>query len=126
MGLDMYAIATKAKFETEVDLDFTNVKITESDDLHYWRKHPNLHGWMRDLYVSKGGKSTDFNGDCVVLTSKDLDNLYQDIIDDELPNTAGFFFGQTDGSEKEDDLKFVADARNAIRNGLTVYYTSSW
>ncbi len=44
MGLDMYAIATKAKFQTEVDMDFTNAKISDSEDLHYWRKHPNLHG----------------------------------------------------------------------------------
>ena len=76
MGLDMYALATKAKPETDVDFSTKNF---EQEELHYWRKHPNLHGWMQNLYDAKGGTSHDFNGDCVVLDSEDLDNLEQDI-----------------------------------------------
>ena len=78
MGLDMYALSTKAKPETDVDFSTKNF---EQDELHYWRKHPNLHGWMQNLYDMKGGTSPDFNGDCVVLDSEDLDNLEQDIKD---------------------------------------------
>ena len=123
MGLDMYAFSTKAKLNKEVDFDETNLK---PEELHYWRKHPNLHGWMNELYDSKGGVSTSFNGDCVVLTEKDLDQLEDDIKDGSLPDTSGFFFGQTDGSEREDDLEFVKKAREAIKEGKTVYYTSWW
>ena len=123
MGLDMYAFATKAKLKNEVDFTETNLK---PEEIHYWRKHPNLHGWMQELYESKGGKSDSFNGDCVVLTEKDLNELESDIKDGSLPDTSGFFFGQTDGDEVQDDLDFVAKAREAITDGKTVYYTSWW
>ena len=122
MGLDMYALATKAKPETDVDFSTTNF---EQEELHYWRKHTNLHGWMQNLYDAKGGTSHDFNGDCVVLDSEDLDNLEQDIKDGNLPDTTGFFFGVSDDGD-EDDLLFVANAREAIKEGKTVYYTSWW
>ena len=124
MGLDMYAFSTKAKLNKEVDFNTTNF---QPEEVHYWRKHPNLHGWMHELYLSKGGdKHTDFNGDCVVLTESDLDELEDDIKDGSLPDTSGFFFGQTDGDEVQDDLDFVAKAREAITDGKTVYYTSWW
>jgi len=123
MGLDMYALATKAKPETDVDFSTKNFETTE---LHYWRKHPNLHGWMQNLYDAKGGTESNFNGDCVVLDSEDLDNLEQDIKDGNLPDTSGFFFGQSGSDEDEDDLLFVSKAREAIKEGKTVYYTSWW
>ena len=96
MGLDMYALSTKAKPETDVDFSTKNF---EQEEIHYWRKHPNLHGWMQNLYDMKGGTSPDFNGDCVVLDSEDLDNLEQDIKDGNLPDTTGFFFGESDDGE---------------------------
>lgn len=123
MGLDMYAYSTKAKPTTEVDFSTKNFEL---DDLHYWRKHPNLHGWMQNLYDMKGGTSDSFNGDCVVLDSEDLDNLEQDIKDGNLPDTSGFFFGNSSGDEDNDDLEFVEKAREAINGGKTVYYTSWW
>lgn len=124
MGLDMYAFSTKAKLNKEVDFSTTNF---QPEEVHYWRKHPNLHGWMHDLYLSKGGdKHTDFNGDCVVLNESDLNELEHNIKNGGLPVTSGFFFGQTDGSEVADDLEFVAKAREAIKEGKTVYYTSWW
>ena len=123
MGLDMYALSTKAKLNKEVDFDTINL---DTEDVHYWRKHPNLHGWMQSLYESKGGKSDSFNGDNVVLTNADLDDLEEDIKDGNLPDTAGFFFGNSDGEEVDDDLEFVKKARQAIKEGKTVYYTSWW
>ena len=82
---------------------------------------------MHELYLSKGGdKHSDFNGDCVVLTEKDLNELESDIKDGSLPDTSGFFFGQTDGDEVQDDLDFVTKAREVIKEGKTVYYTSWW
>jgi hypothetical protein len=125
MGLDMYAFSTKAKLKTEVDFNETNLK---PEEIHYWRKHPNLHGWMQNLYEDKGGKSDSFNGDCVVLNQTDLDDLEHDLKQWDLPQTSGFFFGQDENNEDElkDDLDFVAKAREAINEGKTVYYTSWW
>jgi hypothetical protein len=121
MGLDMYAYATNQKPERSVDF-----KDESEDQLHYWRKHPNLHGFMECLYYQKGGQAESFNCVNVELTSDDLDILETAIKDNLLPPTCGFFFGETDGSEHEDDLAFVAEARAAIAEGRHVYYTSWW
>ena len=125
MGLDMYAFSTKAKPKTDVDFETKNFK---PEEVFYWRKHPNLHGWMQELYDSKGGTSDSFNGDCVVLDIVDLDNLEEDIREGNLPDTSGFFFGESSNGdeENENDLLFVTKAREAIKEGKTVYYTSWW
>ena len=74
----------------------------------------------------KGGKEKDFNGDPLVLTLEDLDRLEEDILRKNLPKTSGFFFGQSDDEISLYDLEFVLNAREAIREGDTVYYDSSW
>lgn len=121
MGLDMYAFTMRQQPESPVDF-----KADEANELHYWRKHPNLHGWMERLYRTKGGAAEDFNCVGVLLTADDLDRLEADIRAGALPTTAGFFFGASDGTEQEDDLRFVSDAREAMAAGLTVFYTSWW
>lgn len=121
MGLDMYAFTTKEKPATPVDF-----KVEDASRLHIWRKHPDLHGWMQELYYDKGGKADSFNCVPVVLTLDDLDRLEATIHARTLPDTAGFFFGDSDGTEMEDDLAFIAKAREAIAAGLTVYYDSWW
>ena len=134
MGLDQFAFKIKTKLSKEVDFGSeiydreTGDDLVEREELHYWRKHPNIHGWMEQLYRQKGGDGRDFNGDPVVLTKEDLDNLAASIIDEELPDTEGFFFGQSYNNEEErqDDLDFVKKAHRAIEEGYTVYYDSWW
>ena len=122
MGLDMYAYATE---ETPLaSVDFSEPQ--KMEELHYWRKHPNLHGWMEALYKAKGGSNPDLNLDPVTLTAADLDALEAAIRGEELPETSGFFFGQSEGTEQEDDLDFVQKARAAIREGRTVFYLAWW
>jgi hypothetical protein len=123
MGLDMYAFTFSGEVKTKVDFDTNNLS---KERLAYWRKHPDLHGWMKELYHKKGGIDNSFNGNKVVLNETDLDTLEQDIINDNLPYTSGFFFGKTDGSERDGDLEFVVNAREAIKQGKKVYYTSWW
>jgi len=122
MGLDMYAYATKEPIEEAVD--FSEPENTE--DVHYWRKHPNLHGWMEQLYRERGGDSPDFNLDRLRLTDADLDALEAAVRGSELPQTEGFFFGQSDGSERDDDLEFIRKARAAMADGKTVFYIAWW
>lgn len=121
MGLDMYAFVTK-----EIPAKPVDFAVDEMRELHYWRKHPDLHGWMQDLYYAKGGTAEMFNCVPVVLTAADLDRLEADLRAGDLPSTCGFFFGATDGSATEGDLAFIAKARAAIADGATVYYDSWW
>ena len=110
MGLDMFALTTTEKPSSEVDFITDQEQDTE---LHYWRKHPDLHGWMEKLYREKGGAAESFDCVPVVLAAPDLDRLEADIRKSRLPNTQGFFFGESDGSETPHDLTFIGKARAA-------------
>lgn len=121
MGLDMYALKTTESVDKAVDF-----KVEEYTEIFYWRKHPNLHGWMSERYFERGGANPDFNCDTLRLTKNDLDRLETAIIKNELPVTSGFFFGQSSCEERARDLEFVAIARKALNEGYTVFYDSWW
>lgn len=97
------------------------------DEFFYWRKHPNLQGWMENLYRSKGG-TEEFNCISLFLNADDLLSLKEDIENDKLPYTQGFFFGESTGDdgEKENDLKFIDLALIQLNKGRKVFYRSSW
>ena len=133
MGLDMFAYKVKKGVITEqVDFEIPespegseNIE-NEPQDLHYWRKHPNLHGWMENLYREKGGTDEQFNCVNLQLTEEDLVRLEEDINQEDLPETSGFFFGQSEPEDKEGDLEFISKAREALSEGYDVYYSSWW
>ena len=122
MGLDMYAYKRKDYPGKPVDFEPED----SDEQFAYWRKHPNTHGWMEQLYRHKGGKAGDFNLVPVVLTGGDLDAFEKAVNGNELPETTGFFFGQSHPDDKATDLQFIKDARQAIEDGYTVFYTSWW
>ena len=119
MGLDMYAyVADKA---------YDHVTESSSRELAYWRKHPNLHGWMERLYRTKGGDAEIFNGVEVELTYDDILQLEEDIKNGRLPATSGFFFGTpSDDYYLTTDLEFIRQAKFELFVGLRVFYNSSW
>ena len=121
MGLDQYA---KTR----------DPKTGEVNEFSYWRKHNALHGWMENLWRSKGCPNKhedgqDFNCGPLELTLEDLDLLEKDLLDSQLPETSGLFFGRSTASDDRyllDDLGFVAEARRHLDNGLQVAYDSWW
>ena len=115
-------------FETFVAKNPTaQIPYDVSRELVYWRKHPDIHGWMKNLFFEKGGETDcDFNHDNVWLTVKDVLNLKDAIEKDNLPKTSGFFFGDSDGRLKITDLEKVDSMLDALQNGSLIYYTSSW
>lgn len=136
MGLDMYAyVAAKAGQQREYydgavwddeSKDVVNKTVAKPREIAYWRKHPNLHGWMQQLWESRGN-SGDFNGDELELTWEDLEVLELDVIAGTLPSTTGFFFGEdADEYYQEQDLKFIREAKAELFLGLKVFYNSSW
>ena len=125
----MYAyVATKPGAQEEYYEQYNATgTATQPRELAYWHKHPNLHGWMEELYYTKGGDVDTFNGVEVELTWDDLDELEQAILNDELPDTKGFFFGDlSDDYYKQKDLTFIKNARAELFVGLKVFYNSSW
>jgi len=117
MGLDMYAYIARNKGDDP----------STSREIAYWRKHPNLHGWMEKLAEEKKYSFRTFNGVEVELTWEDIDRLEKTIKSHSLPHTTGFFFG--DGADDvyyDDDLKFCVSAKAELFLGLKVFYNSSW
>ena len=146
MGLDMYAyVASKAKqhdefyegavFDVESN-EMVNTNVSKPREIAYWRKHPNLHGWMEQLWDRKGrpglaahceDADVMFNGIELELTAEDLDELERAVTHSQLPATSGFFFGDgADDYYRENDLAFIKNARAEMFFGLKVFYNSSW
>jgi hypothetical protein len=131
MGLDMYAYVAKKSNELRdyyesYDYETDSGPVVKPREIAYWRKHPNLHGWMHKLWNEKG-HSGDFNGDELELTWEDLDRLEYVVKHQELPGTSGFFFGNdADDHYRDQDLKFINEARAEITRGWRVFYNSSW
>jgi len=135
MGLDQYAYVA-ARADTEHgDLS--------RRELAYWRKHPNLQGWMERLWLKKldvpnneGDRFIEYNYppqdfNCVELQLSwdDIDRLEKDILSGVVAklDTRGFFFGNhSDYHYREYDLKFCRTAKAELFTGLKVFYNSSW
>ena len=138
MGLDQYAyVAAKAgaydEYYSDENYDKAAgdpTKVSKPRELAYWRKHPNLQGWMKQLWEEKNPNDTEvtsFNGIEVELTWEDLERLELDIISSSLPDTSGFFFGQpSDDFYRNNDLEFIRNAKAELFVGLKVFYNSSW
>ena len=142
MGLDMYAYARPPR-KRNGDED---VSICD------WRKHNRLQGWMENLWENKGRPNwkpsedeNDFSGDFnsveLQLTRADLYALEDDILNLDLPESDGFFWGsdsytwdnegkgteeiQDDYYYKEQDLDFIQEAHKMLDKGYRVFY-SCW
>lgn len=135
MGLDQYAyIASKAG----ADYDDSS-----RQEIAYWRKHPNLHGWMERLWLKKlevpridtdqfiqnKYPPYDFNGVELELTWDDVNQLEKDIKSGVVAkmNTTGFFYGKpSDEYYYEQDLTFCINAKAELFLKRKVFYNSSW
>jgi len=151
MGLDMYAYVGKPgqreEFYDQEGLEYDSVNydwivppngVPQVHVLSTWRKHPNLHGWMEQLWIQKGqpgvdlknylpDRGPDFNGIEFELSWQDLDDLERAIRSGNLPETTGFFFGKnSDNVYFDQDLKFCIDGKAEIFLGQRVFYNSSW
>ena len=139
MGLDQYATARKGEPRTvKSEYTYTDQDGVEKEgfeeylewddtiELASWRKHPNLQGWMEELWYEKGGEG-QFNCVDLELTLDDLNALEATLDEEALPETSGFFFGDNaDDHYAEADREFIVQARAAIKQGYKVIYSSWW
>ena len=117
MGLDQYAFVKE------------NLEQEEGSELAYWRKHPNLHGFMERLWRNRNPekKGEDFYCEQLALTLEDIDLLESVVTNGLLPETSGLFFGRnSDEGYRDYDLRFCTEARAALNDGKVVVYDSWW
>ena len=97
-------------------------------DLGYWRKHPDLHGYIINEF-------TDGRDDRrrIRLSDKDIKQIILAIKNDELPKTEGFFFGESSNNneQKEKAIKILTEAIEWLSDGekhvsRDIYYNASW
>ena len=131
MGLDMYL-----EGEKYVMPDFRNPQNIPREDgfevrsrtlrLGYWRKHPNLHGYIVETFA-------DGIDNCqpIDLDADAIEKIIDAVARDGLPQTEGFFFGATDGTEKDEDLRIFHTALDWLRaepdtEFRSILYQASW
>jgi hypothetical protein len=132
MGLDMYLHGEKF-FWTDWDHPENTrmedgIKVSSLEvELGYWRKHPDLHGFIVQTFAE--GKD-----ECqrIPLDEKQLRQTLDAVLAEALPHTEGFFFGQSQSSDKGDSLKQLKAAIEWLmteeKKGVSrsVYYRASW
>ncbi len=90
MGLDMYLEGRKYNAGRIQPME-DGFKIKEVVlELGYWRKHPNLHGYIVQEFADGEDNCQD-----IMLDRDCLTKLRAAIVDNILPDTTGFFFGKS-------------------------------
>lgn len=126
MGLDMYLngrnfIANRERPKVDgVDLK------EQIYELGYWRKHPNLHGYIVKTFANGVDECQE-----IFLTKENVEKILYAIEYRELPHTTGFFFGKSDGTEKDEDIKIFKRALEWLEKGdkdnwRSIFYQASW
>jgi len=127
MGLDMYLNGEKSlwsDFRKEDDFKVKSMKI----ELGYWRKHPDLHGFIVQTFA----KGVD---ECQIipLDEKKMREIIEAIRNNKLPHTQGFFFGSSDWykGKEEENIAIFEKAISWLKEKKEdqyreVYYRASW
>lgn len=123
MGLDMYLTGERdihQRSSTRHPLK------GEQYELGYWRKHPNLHGYIVQTFANGEDHCQE-----IELDEAALRRIIKAVKANQLPYTSGFFFGVSDGSEKDGDLIILADALEWLTTAdaeawRSVSYRASW
>jgi hypothetical protein len=137
MGLDMYLSGRKYM---RPDYEATGTERKEDGfrvdevklDLAYWRKHPDLHGYIVRTYG--GGEDTCQE---IHLDADALRAIQQAVEQEQLTVTTGFFFGSSGehwnkGEGKQKTLLALAtavkwlEAQDPDKDHRNVYYQASW
>jgi len=133
MGLDMFLTGEKFYWTDwrtpEVNLREDGFRLRSKVlELGYWRKHPDLHGFIVQTFAAGVDECQD-----IQLTVDDLKRIIQVVKDKLLPYTKGFFFGGSDGSEDaetidilEKAIAWVESEPDGKRVTHSVVYRASW
>jgi hypothetical protein len=137
MGLDQYLTGRKyfGRYGAKPRMEDGHIVEQVELALGYWRKHPNLHGFIVQTFAEGRDECQD-----IELSADDIHTIITAIQEKALPETTGFFFGESDGSETEEDLEIFGKAlgwltfTDAKENGesslgqpmRSIVYRASW
>jgi len=92
-------------------------------ELGYWRKHPNLHGFFVESFAAGVDECQK-----IPLTLQDISLTLAAATANILPETKGFFFGQSGDHHREHTLQVLNEALAWLGDDprRKVYYQASW
>jgi len=128
MGLDMY-LEGRQHFWGHTTMEEGYPLKTKTFELGYWRKHPNLHGYIVSNYADEGKD----NCEPMLLDQAALIDIMAAVREDRLPHTSGFFFGSSmeNQEQRDHDLAVLTKALFWLQNSSkddnrTVIYQAIW
>lgn len=137
MGLDMYLSGKKYQYHSSFAPGGSRIERQKEDgfevketirmlELGYWRKHPNLHGFIVNTFAEGVDECQE-----IELSGADIEKIIDAVKAKELPPTKGFFFGESDGTETTEDLQIFGRALEWVKTAdmahdKTVIYRASW
>jgi hypothetical protein len=95
-------------------------------ELGYWRKHPNLHGYIVTNFAGGVDECQE-----IELTVENLEQTLKAVVNDVLPETSGFFFGKSEPEDKEPSIEIIEKAIEWLKTtedgvSRSVIYRASW
>ena len=93
------------------------------EPLCYWRKHPNLHGFIVQTFAAGIDECQR-----IYLDDAKVETILRATLEDKLPITQGFFFGVSQPKDNLDTIKQLARLVDEMRKhpDSKFYYQSSW
>jgi hypothetical protein len=118
MGLDMY-IQADADMPEHVE----TYEVWKARELAYWRKHPNLHGFIIREFAAGVDECQD-----IPLDAAAIERILVASEADALPETSGFFFGQSCPEDKENTREKLSRVLEWLKAnpGKKIHYRASW
>lgn len=124
MGLDMWFEAFPANVTEEV-LN-SEEKPCEGQEVAYFRKHSDLHGWLTEKWLERHPEETDFNTSYMEITPELLSQMADYANQSEHEHHQGFFWGQSYDSDWERTKEVCEQIKDILDEGRKVFYYSWW
>jgi len=131
MGLNMYLNGEKFLWtnwkEPEKNVMEDGFKLTTKTlELGYWRKHPDLHGFIVNTFAEGIDECQNIH-----LDKEDLEKILSAVNGENLPHTEGFFFGESSPEDRQPTIVILEKAIKWLEikeEGVSrsVIYRASW
>lgn len=96
---------------------------TPAVELAYWRKHPDLHGYIVNTFA-------DGVDECqkIDLTADNIENIIEAVNKNNLPETKGFFFGTSSRDRDAETIKLLTEVSVWLEKNPEgkIFYNASW
>lgn len=126
MGLDMYLTAEIYIMGDGCSGSYR--KKAERFDAGYWRKHPDMHGFIVQEFA-------DGQDNCqpIWLDADRIKQIMEAVRERQLPKTTGFFFGESENDDEQiaEDLEVFQKALDWLQAAQpgewrSIEYQASW